>query len=75
VATEVITGKCQKSHTMVAADKANIANNAAIFVRERDALVMLLLPPIDAIHSKHVIPRALLYDYTVKSTMPLWAIY
>src|ERR1700683_4005044 len=32
VATAVISGKCQKSHTMVVADRVKIANSAAIFV-------------------------------------------
>ena len=40
VATLVITGKCQNSHTMVAADSAKIANNATTFVRECDESVM-----------------------------------
>jgi hypothetical protein len=36
VATVVITGKCQNSHSMVAADSARIAKSAATFVRASD---------------------------------------
>ena len=40
VMTVVITGKCQNSHTMVAADSANIAKNAAVLLYPCDDLVM-----------------------------------
>ena len=68
VATEVITGKCQNSHTMVAADRASIAKSAATFVRERDDSDMPASPPIDATNSlASFIQGALLDDHTAKT--------
>jgi hypothetical protein len=44
VAMEVISGKRQNSHTMVTADRINIAKSAAIFVRACDESVMPFPP-------------------------------
>src|ERR1700722_6486509 len=49
VATVVITGKCQNSHTMVAADSARIAKSAATFVRANDESDMPLSPFIEPV--------------------------
>src|SRR5882672_3248391 len=73
VATEVISGKCQNSHTIVAADRANIVNSAAIFVRERDASVMPASPKSMQELLISVIQGAPLNDHTVKSLMEPWA--
>jgi hypothetical protein len=48
VATAVITGKCQKSHTIVDADSAKITNSAAVLVRVYDDSAMPAPPGIDA---------------------------
>ena len=44
VATAVMSGKCQNSHSMVDADSAKIINSAAVFVRMCDNSVMPASP-------------------------------
>src|SRR3984885_262310 len=66
VATVVISGKCQNSHTMVAADSARIAKSAATFVRTCDTSVMPF-PPDRASTPRLLIQGALLNDHIVKT--------
>jgi hypothetical protein len=66
VATVVITGKCQNSHTIVAADSAKIANNATMFVRECDESVMPFIPR-SVPNSATLIQVALLNDHIVNT--------
>ena len=66
VATVVISGKCQNSHTMVAADSARIAKSAATFVRACDTSVMPF-PPDRASTPRLLIQVALLNDHIVKT--------
>lgn len=66
VTTVVIIGKCQNSHTMVAADSAKIANSAAIFARRCVDAVMPASPgPMQ--YSISFIQVALLNDHIVKT--------
>src|ERR1700730_9988654 len=68
VATVVINGKCQNSHTIVAADRAKIPKSAAIFVRACDESLMPASPlRIDAINFRPLIQGRLLNGHIVKT--------
>ena len=67
VTTAVITGKCQNSHTMVAADSAKIANSATIFVRACATSRSCQYSPDRVPNSEPLIQGALLNDHTVKT--------
>jgi hypothetical protein len=66
VATVVINGKCQNSHTMVVADRVKIAKRAAIFVLTCDDESVMPFPPKSPAPVP-LIQVALLNDHIVKT--------